>query len=182
MKLETALKQNQGRVAKIGAGTGFMYCDTITEDTKDILNQMAANSRSTRSAELNFKTERLRNFEKWWKNERERKMDAFRKAKEQDQEYAKRYKVKPQITKTIKAYSKELTRQKLGIKETIQRYVKYETKYLANWMRYSFREVKETYESADEDAIIIIFEGDETGKYWTSKEYRKAHKKEELAA
>jgi len=182
MKLETALKQNKGKVAKIGAGTAFLYCDTITEDTKDILNQMAAKNRSTRSAELNFKTERLRNFEKWWKNERERKMDAFRKAKEQDQEYAKRYKVKPQITKTIKAYSKELTQQKLGIKEALQKYVKYETKYLANWTRYSFREVKEAYESVDEDAIIIIFEGDEIGKYWTSKEYRAAHKKEELAA
>jgi hypothetical protein len=182
MKLETILRQNQGRVAKIGAGTGFLYCDTITEDTKDILNKMAANSRSTRSSELNWKTERLRNFEKWWKNERERKMDAFRKAKEQDQEYAKRYKVKPQITKTVKAYSKELTQQKLAIKEALQKYVKYETKYLANWTRYSFREVKEIYESADEDAIIIIFEGDETGKYWTSKEYRAANKKEEIAA
>lgn len=182
MTLRQVLNNNMGNVVKVGADTGFIYCDTVTEETIEIIDEIAAKTRSKRSSELRWKENRLKTFDAWWKGEREKQMNAFRKQKEDDKYLAKKNKTKPLITKTIKQFSKELTQQKLARKENLKNFVAYETKYLGNWIRYTSREVKKTYDSVDEDALIIIFEGDEAGKYWTSKEYREANKKEEIAA
>ena len=67
----------------------------------------------------------------------------------------------------------KLTLRKEELKDNLKRRMEYETNYLSNWKDYLDREVKEIYDSFDEEGTkICIFEGDEHGKWWTTKEYR----------
>lgn len=201
MKLRTALNALKGRTVKVGSGVGFLYCDTVTDETLDTLDMMAHASRIKREYDLDFRKKRLDNFEKYWKDVRESELNKLREARRRDQEWVKarndslraansKERVKPTVTKTIKEYSKELTQRKLREKEFLTKFIAYETEYLDNWKRYSERDVvvrdgvDAIYASQDEDAVIVIFEGDESGKYWTSEEYRAdvAKKKERKAA
>lgn len=159
MKLSEALDIAYGGTAKIGSNTGFIFADNVTRDTKSIIDDMAKESYKQRVKNLNSIAEKLSNYDAYWD--------------EYEQKAIAKYLKQTENKKSLEEYREDLAKRKVQIQEKLQKAMEYETAYLGDWVPYSEREVKKVYKSCDEYAVIIIFDGDEAGKYWTCREYRR---------
>ena len=130
MTLRECLNNHMYQKAKIGAESGFLFCDKITEETIDILTPIGHVSRTCLEKEIK----------------------ALNKAIQEQEKYN-------QPTKDLKA-KLEKTEKKLE-----------------NWTEMPDRKVLTMYRD-DDDSIIIIINGSESGKYWTFEEYAEDKKKD----
>lgn len=172
MKLKDFVCGNFGVIAKIGSGTGFIFCDTLDEGTIGVLDTNANNDKDYREIRLDDMKHRYDTWDEWWPTYMKKQIKAFQDAKKENKKWCLKYNKTP-WTKTVRERRKELVREGIVRKTNLKKAIDYETNYLKNWIKYSERSIKEIYDSIDEEGTkICIFEGDEAGKWWTTEEYR----------
>ena len=172
MILNEFLKEYEGKVCKIGSGTGFIFCDTLDEKTVDLLDDYAYHDKIYRENRLDEMRNKYETWDEWWPTYMKKQIKAFQDAKKENKNWCLKYNKTP-WTKTVKERKKELIHEGIVKKTNLKKMIDYETNYLKNWIKYSDREIKDIYDSVDEEGTkICIFEGDEIGKWWTTEEYR----------
>lgn len=167
MTVEKALSENFGRQVKLGFGSSFVYCDTVSKQSFDeiaeisqqYLTQFRNNLKSAKSrlkyiiekGEESFVKE---NMEKELKKYEEDKENGHKPKEPHDEEY----------------WSVEYYR-KIG---SIAKLIAETKKSIDMFIPFLEANVKETYESIDEDALIIISNANSrvVGAFWTCDEYR----------
>ncbi len=171
MVLKELLEQFKGRIVKIGTGCGFIYCDTSSGQTYAELEDMGKEvfrEMKKRKADLE---EKLSDYENFWNNLVQSREAAFKRRCVQS------CYTPSMVTNLHYRLEKQLEKDKVKIKKDWEKEVEHLALSIEGFTPFVEREVREYYRSFTEpdmfnpNGMIIIIEGEERGKYWTSEEY-----------
>ena len=154
MRLEDYLQLHQGEVVKIGMSSGFIYADTITEETKGIIEKMSEEEEANLKRMHRVYKAKLKELKSLVS-----KMDEFLKELDSSNTYNTAYFRAIKNTNEV-----ALTKVKVSFYNA-ERKLKAFSPFLG-------RIVLEEYKSVTENALITIVSGNESGRYWTVEEYR----------
>lgn len=176
MTVRYALIKYQGKIIKIGADNGFIYCGKCDENILDVIEQLSKEKHEELKRGMAKVNHRLNNFEKIWDNRKEYVITLW---------FGKRYKKNKVKLKdnylrqtTLEDLEKELENDKQKQYITLTKYKKKVGDYLSEYKPFLDREVLEIYPSTDcyENVDLIIkFEGIERGEWWTCEEYERGY-------
>lgn len=176
MLLKDYVNGHVGESTKIGAGTGYIFCDTISEETLSLLDKMAEKSYTRRTNQLESMEKKYMHFDEDWADHMKLMIKMYKKRKAEEEVLAKKEKREAHKFMPLAEYKKQLKRQGVVRKDNLKRIIDYETGYLKDWITYSLRNIKEERESIAEDGVkIVLFNGDEAGRWWTCEEYRRGY-------
>lgn len=151
---------------KIGAKSGFVYCHKIDNDTVDELNAVSYTEKKKFKEELSNLKAYLDRFEDYWKSELRKRINVVLLANDN--------KVTDKMKREIK--QEWLDDKNKSYTQSTKRLATLNN-FLNNWKPIPDREVKECYDSIDysepKETKIILVDGLEIGKYWTTSEYEK---------
>ena len=169
MKLREAIEERKGQMAKIGSGCGFVYCGEITDELCELLEKLSENEIAKSKDRLKKLEMHLSRFDHIWAQKLENQMDEFYRTV-----HSKKMPidmVEQKHKKLLEKYEKE----KVVDLRTTQKGISQINKMLDEWTAFPEREVKEIYPSL-EQGEIIIFKGQESGKYWMYEEYEEGNR------
>lgn len=160
MKLNEAILLETGKKVKIGSGSGFVFIDTITNDTPKIIKDISDDYYKRQKKYYKDLKTFYSNIDARWSERR-------RKAEDEWFKKAARHEAQKPLHKLVEDLEKEKeaerTKTEKALRETRLR--------IENYVDFGERNVKEVYDSIYADKIII-FEGNETGDFWLESEYR----------
>lgn len=169
MKLREAIEERKGQMAKIGSGCGFVYCGEITDDLCEVLDRLSDEELSRINDRLRKLQTHMSRFDHIWAQKLESMMDEFYKTVRTNKMPIDM--VEQKHKKLMEKYEKE----KDFDKKTTERGISQLTKIIEEWTKFPERKVKEIYPSI-EQGEIIIFKGQESGKYWMYEEYEEENR------
>ena len=165
MTLREAINKHHLDVVRIGALNGFIYVAKCNEKTPNVIERLSNKEHKRLVTELRKNREHANNFDtNWDKRARQRLKNIITNEKYE--------KVMSKLAKEREKIERE---KKRDLKQT-ENNIKRLTNRLDEFIPYLDREVKEVYKSDINDDIIIIFEGQENGNYWTAEEYKRGVK------
>ena len=151
---------------KIGVKSGFVYCHQIDSDTVDTLYATSFVEKAKFKEELTNLKGYLDRFEDYWKAELRKRVNVVLLANDN--------KVTDKMKREIK--QEWLEDKNKSYTQSTKRLATLNN-FLNNWKPIPDREIKECYESTDyaepKGTMIILVDGLEIGKYWTTNEYAK---------
>ena len=163
MTLKEAIYKHDGEVLRIGAKNNFIYVARSSSRTYGVIEKLSEKERKRLVRELKKTKNHANNFDKDWEKIARNRLKSI----------VTNDKYEKIIAKISKEREKIEREKKRDLKATEHRLHTLTTR-LYNFTPFLEREVKEMYKSDVNDDIIIIFEGEEQGDYWTQEEYRKA--------
>lgn len=163
MKLKDAVDVYRGQTVKIGSASSFVFIGKLDEQSLETLRELSKKYHERIEYNYHHFDVYLNNFEV---NEDKRWADQIIKFDRSCLRRKVTQKVRREEYKKLRErYLEEKAKRKRNA-ETRRDYCK---RALDEWTEFEEREVKEVYPSIELDNIII-FEGYETGKYWTLEE------------
>lgn len=174
MTVKYALIQNQGKIIKIGASNGFMYCGKCDENVLEELERIEKETYEEMAKSLKNTRRKLHLFESTWELRKKHIIDKwfFKKYKKCKVELKDNY----FFCNSLEELEKEIQADKERSFDTLTSYNEKIGTYLDNYKPFLERDVLEIYPSIDtyENVdLIIVFDGIETGRYWTCEEYER---------
>ena len=162
MNIEKALSENMGRQVKIGFGSSFVYCDTVTKETFDVIESLS--------------NEYLEKMKSILKTSKSRIKSLIAKGEENfiQENISKNLQEGDKVHHDWDWWECEYYR-KIGC---IANHIDRLKRSIEMFCPFLEAKVYETYPSIDEDAIIIISKANPcvVGEYWTCDEYRRGIK------
>ena len=169
MTLKEVIKERTGQMAKIGSGNSFVYCGEITENLPELLDRLSDDEFTRVSDRLRRLNNYLSRFDHLWACKLEHKMDEFYKSVHS--KHLPIDMVQQKHKKLLEKFEKEKATDLRLTRNGIDLY----SRRLEEWEKFTDRKVKEIYPSFEE-GIIIIFEGEESGRYWSYEEYEEENR------
>lgn len=167
MTVEKALSENFGRQIKLGFGSSFVYCDTVSKQSFDDIEEISQQYLTQFRNNLKTAKSRLKYIiEKGEKSFVKENMEREQKKIDEDRRYLKTLK-EPHDEEW---WSVEYYR-KIG---SIAKLIAETKRSIDNFVPFLEAKVFESYESVDEDALIVISKANNrvVGAFWTCDEYR----------
>lgn len=172
MTLREALEVAKGKEIRLGSGSSFIFIGKVENDTIEEIDGMSDEEKE-RLRQAREKNKHHRDtFDNFWVNTSKKRLNAVVNDSKLD--------------KVLENIQKELDKIKTDKQRdwdlTLDNIETYSMK-IAQWVPYLDREIRDAYNSVENDDLIILFEGDEGGKYWFKSEYeadkkRKKHEKQ----
>ena len=165
MTLREAINKYQLEVIRIGVVNGFIYVSKCTAKTPNVIERLSNKEHNRLITNLRKNREHANNLDTDWD----------KRARQRLKNIITNEKYEKIMSKLAKEREKIEREKKRDLKQT-ENNIKRLTKRLEEFIPFLDREVKEIYKSDINDDIIIIFEGQENGDYWTQEEYKRGVK------
>lgn len=167
MTVEKKLSENFGRQVKLGFGSSYVYCNTVSKQSFDEIKEISDEYLKQFKSNLKQAISRLNLIiQKGEKSFVLENMKKEQKKIEEEIEFGR----KPKEPHDEEFWSVEYYR-KIG---SISKLIAETKKSIDMFIPFLEANVSETYESVDEDALIIISKANNrvVGAFWTCDEYR----------
>ena len=171
--LDEILDRYTGRIAKVGTGSSFLYCDTVNDKTRSVFDSYSSSIIEAKENELKELTRKLNNFPKEWKTIEAKHrtiLEARCRQEVPSKAQALRASFGPRMEKLRDETKNKWEKKRDRLKADI-----------GNYTPILNRHVVDVYRSLTEPdiknptGVIIIIEGNESGQYWSSDEYRNSY-------
>lgn len=157
----TELKTAGVKNIKLGSGAGFVYCGKLDKQIQSKISRLSIASKNGAERDIKRKQEFLKNYIDWRKHTIAKQVG----------KHIENCDVCPPPEKFV-AWYKAAERFCENEKHLAEVRIVNLTRRLENWVDFPAREIKEIYPSQTEpNCMIVIMDGEETGQYWTIREY-----------
>lgn len=163
MKLGQALKEHAGQKVKIGSQSSFIYCG-LADNAFEVLKQMNKRRLEELNEMIDAYQRKLTHFDSIWAARIESAMTTAKR------ECRERHFSDERREQRLAVVMRECEQKRKRDRERVQRLLETLPEQIRTFKRYEDRKIREIYPSIEE-GIIILFEGNEVGAYWTFEEY-----------
>lgn len=160
MKLNEAIISQMGKKVKIGSGSGFVFIDTIDENTLSEISKISKDYFKRLKEYYNQTYTFYENLDSRWNARRKKAYD----------DYIKKTALH-EAQRPLHKILEEIDKEKEAEREKTERDLRKTRKKIENYKPFGDGEVKETYDCLYAD-LVIIFEGTESGDFWLEEEYK----------
>lgn len=169
MKLREALKNHMGERVKIGAQSSFIFCGTMSEEVYQVFEKHDKIEEHRLQNILDNTRKHDEKFDCIWNDKTEAEMKVFNAA-------ARKFKWSHDMMyKKHTDLMKRIEQRKKNDRMRVDKLLRILPQRIENYVPIKERKVKEEYESL-EGGTIIIFDGLESGAYWTYDEYEERNR------
>lgn len=170
MTLREALEVAKGKEIRLGSGSSFVFIGKVDESTVEEIDGLSDEEKERLRKTREEAKHHRESFENYWINTAKKRLNSIING-------SKLENVVENIQKELDQIAIDKQRDWDLTLDKIETY----TMKVAQWVPYLDREIIDAYNSAENDDLIILFEGDENGKYWFKSEYEadKKRKKNE---
>ena len=170
MTLREALVMAEGKEIRLGSGSSFVFIGKVDESTIEEIDGLSDEEKERLRKTREEAKHHRESFENYWTNTAKKRLNSVVNG-------SKLENVVENIKKELDQIAIDKQRDWDLTLDKIETY----TMKVAQWVPYLDREIIDAYNSAENDDLIILFEGDENGKYWFKSEYEadKKRKKNE---
>ena len=170
MTLREALEVAEGKEIRLGSGSSFVFIGKVGESTIEEIDGLSDEEKERLRKTREEAKHHRESFENYWINTAKKRLNSVVNG-------SKLENVVENIQKELDQIAIDKQRDWDLTLDKIETY----TMKVAQWVPYLDREIIDAYNSAENDDLIILFEGDENGKYWFKSEYEadKKRKKNE---
>lgn len=160
MTLREALEVAKGKEIRLGSGSSFIFIGKVENDTIEEIDGLSDEEKERLRKMREEGKHHRDSFENYWQNTAKKRLNTVVNGSKLDH-------VVENIQEELDQIAIDKQRDWDLTLDKIETY----TMKVAQWVPYLDREIMDAYNSFENDDLIILFEGDENGKYWFKSEY-----------